>query len=136
MNIKVENYLEYLDKEMTIAGVLTTFCLAIPALLFERIVSVDEKSITYQFFVDLWNAGLWYLISRLPNEIKKLYKDFCVKKGNKYICPISFNKLTPAWFLNHSDDPNVAADSDYRFYAIRNIKKGEELTANYHTYSE
>src|ERR1700758_2747633 len=26
--------------------------------------------------------------------------------------------------------PSVAADNDYRFYALRDIKKGEELTVN------
>jgi SET domain-containing protein len=75
-------------------------------------------------------------IARLPKEIRKLYKDFCIKKGGKYGCPISFNKLTPAWYLNHSTEPNVAADSNYMFYALRNIKKGEEIVADYRTYSE
>jgi SET domain-containing protein len=43
--------------------------------------------------------------------------------------------LTLAWYLNHSDRPNVAADKNYNFYSIRRIKKGEELTADYDTYS-
>ena len=51
-------------------------------------------------------------------------------------CPTSFNKLTPAWFLNHSENPNVAADKAYRFIALKNIKKGEELTADYNRYSD
>ena len=38
--------------------------------------------------------------------------------------------------LNHSNNPNLAADDDYKFYAIRNIKLGEELTVDYTTYSE
>jgi len=75
-------------------------------------------------------------IRRLSKEIKRLYKDFCIKKGEKYGCPTNFNKLTPAWYLNHSVNPNVATDNNYRFYALRNIKKGEELTADYRTYSE
>jgi SET domain-containing protein len=75
-------------------------------------------------------------LRRLPKEIRKLYEDFCIKKGRKYGCPVNFNKLTPAWYLNHSKDPNVAADSNYRFYALKNIKRGDELTADYRTYSE
>jgi hypothetical protein len=75
-------------------------------------------------------------INLLPKEIKRLYQDFCIKKGNKYGCPTRFNKLTPAWFLNHSTNPNVAADSSYRFYALKNIKKGNELTADYRKYSD
>ena len=57
-------------------------------------------------------------------------------KGDKYECPSSFNKLNPAWFLNNSKDPNMAADSSLKFYAIRDIKAGEELTADYETYSK
>jgi SET domain-containing protein len=93
---------------------------------------------THIFFPD--NDKLCWVkaskITRLPREIRKLYKDFCIKKGGKYGCPINFNKLSPAWYLNHSKDPNVVADSSYRFYAVKNIKKGDELTANYNTYSE
>ena len=72
----------------------------------------------------------------LPPEVRQLYEDFCVRKGDTYECPSSLNKLTPAWFLNGSKDPNVAADSSLKFYAIRNIEAGEELTADYETYSE
>ena len=72
----------------------------------------------------------------LPQEVRKLYEDFCVLKGDKYECPSSFNKLTPAWFLNNSNDPNMAADSSLKFYAIRDIAVGEELTAKYDTYSD
>jgi hypothetical protein len=72
----------------------------------------------------------------LPPEVRQLYEDFCVLKGDKYECPSSFNKLNPAWFLNNSKDPNMAADSSLKFYAIRDIKAGEELTADYETYSK
>lgn len=75
-------------------------------------------------------------LENLPEGIKKLYTDFCVKKGKKYGCPISFNKLTPAWYLNSSQTPNVYCDDDLRFKALRNIKEGEELTADYSKYSE
>jgi hypothetical protein len=62
-SIKAENYLEYLDKEMTILGVLSTFCLAIPALMLERILSADEKSLAYDFLDKLWFNGAWYLVT-------------------------------------------------------------------------
>ncbi len=75
-------------------------------------------------------------IRHLPKQIRKLYKDFCILKNNLYGCPKNFNELTPSWYLNHSTKPNVAADEDYRFYAIRNIKKGEELTVDYTTFSK
>jgi len=75
-------------------------------------------------------------VSRLPKTIKRLYDDFCIKKAGRYGCPTNFNKLTPAWYLNHSSNPNVAVDKSCRFYALKHIKMGEELTADYRTYSE
>jgi SET domain-containing protein len=75
-------------------------------------------------------------IRTLSREVRRLYEDFAIKKEELYGCPDSFNHLTPAWFLNHSSDPNVAADSEYRFYATRNIKPEEELTVDYGTYSD
>jgi SET domain-containing protein len=75
-------------------------------------------------------------LKALSKEIRRLYEDFCIKKGKFYGCPKSFNQLTPAWYLNHSDKPNLGCDKLFNFFALRNIKKGEELTVNYKTYSE
>lgn len=72
---------------------------------------------------------------RQSGEIRRLYRDFCVTRGQQYGCPRNFNQLTPAWYLNHSKTPNVGADEAYCFYALRNIRKGEELTADYSTYN-
>lgn len=62
--------------------------------------------------------------------------DFAVLKNKRYGCPLSFNRLTPSWYLNNSKIPNVRCDENYDFVAIRNIKPGEELTADYSTYSD
>ncbi len=75
-------------------------------------------------------------VENFDEEIKKLYVDFCVLKGDKYICPDSFNNLTVGWYLNHSKNPNVRCDENYEFFALRDIKKGEELTVDYSTYSD
>jgi len=74
--------------------------------------------------------------ARLPAQVRQLYQDFCVLKDNTFACPTNFNKLTPEWFLNNSKNPNVAADNSLRFYAMRDIGAGEELTADYETYSD
>jgi uncharacterized protein len=87
----------------------------------------DDESIVW---VDKKN------VETLPKALKDVYEDFAVIKGDKYGCPESFDKLTTSWYLNHSDQPNVAADDDYKFYALRDIKTGEELTVDYRTYSE
>ncbi len=75
-------------------------------------------------------------IEKLPNAIRRLYEDFGVLKNGKYGCPRNFNLLTVAWYLNHSQDPNVRCGRDFRFYAARDIATGEELTSDYRTYSE
>jgi hypothetical protein len=74
-----------------------------------------------------------------PAELKKLYEDFAILKDGKYGCPSNWNNMTVSWYLNEPnkpDKPNVRCDEDYQFYALRDIKKGEELTVNYDTYSE
>jgi hypothetical protein len=76
------------------------------------------------------------VVMGFKGEIKKLYDDFCVIRNGHYLCPVNFNKLTVSWYLNHSDNPNVAADEELVFRAIRRIRRGEELTADYRAYSE
>jgi SET domain-containing protein len=75
-------------------------------------------------------------LEKLSQDERKLYDDFCIIHGNLYGCPRSFNKLTPAWYFNESREPNVAVDKEYRFFARRRIKRGEELTVNYDSYSD
>ena len=75
-------------------------------------------------------------IKNLPKDIKELYDDFCVVRENELGCPKNFNQMTSAWFLNNSKNPNMGCDKEYRFFALRDIKKGEELTLNYATYNE
>jgi len=76
------------------------------------------------------------LLEKLDPAERCLYEDFCVFEGRKMWCPRNFNNLTVGWYLNHSEDPNVRHDKGYNFLAIRDIEKGEELTANYSTYSD
>lgn len=75
-------------------------------------------------------------VEMLPVELKRLYHDFCVLKGNSYISPVNFNKLTVSWYANNSESPNIAADGSLRFRAIHDITAGEELMSRYEDYSE
>ena len=100
------------------------------------------KKGTNIFYGDEDSKMVWFEkkeLKNLPKEIKKLYEDFCVvvekKKRILYGCPVNFNMMTVSWYLNHSDNPNVYCDEDYVFHALKNIKKGEELTVNYDSYS-
>jgi SET domain-containing protein len=75
-------------------------------------------------------------LGKITDDIKQLYEDFCVVKGEKYGCPKNFNKMTVAWYINHSKKPNTGCNKNYNFFATRDIRKGEELTADYTSYSD
>lgn len=85
----------------------------------EEIVWVDEQ-----------------LVKGLPKQFRKLYEDFAIIRGGKYGCPRNFNLLTMAWYLNDSDDPNVAVDNEYNMRTVRDIEEGEELTIDSSAFSE
>jgi hypothetical protein len=75
-------------------------------------------------------------VASLAPALKKLYEDFCPLKDGFYLCPVNFNKLTVAWYLNDSDAPNVIADKNLKFHALQDIKAGDQLFAHYNDYSE
>jgi uncharacterized protein len=63
-------------------------------------------------------------VATLPKELKRLYEDFAIIKNRKYGCPSNFNLLTLSWYLNDSDNPNVAVDNEYNMSALRDIEVG------------
>jgi len=75
-------------------------------------------------------------VEGLEDAWRRLYEDFCPVEGAYYICPTSFNKLTVAWYMNDSDEPNVEIDGELRFRASRDILAGEELVTRYRDFSE
>jgi hypothetical protein len=78
----------------------------------------------------------WRGFRQLPRPIWKLYEDFAVFRGPECGCPTNFNSLTVSWYLNHSNEPNVGCDKQFDFFALRDIEPGEELTADYSSYSD
>jgi hypothetical protein len=91
-----------------------------------------------RIFADENEEVCWISEESLPKNgtLRRLYDDFAIIKKGRYGCPISFNRLTPAWFMNESKKPNTRCDDNYDFYTLRNIAKGEELTIDYSTFSE
>ncbi len=81
---------------------------------------------------------LWVRNALIPKDgpVRKMYDDFSIIDGDFYGCPTSFNRLTPAWFLNESKRPNARCDDNYAFIAIRDIRAGEEITVDYATFSD
>lgn len=96
-----------------------------------RIFPEDETEL-------VWQKKSALGLDELPEEIRRLYDQFCLitAKGETYGCPKNFNLMTVAWYLNHSKTPNVGCSKDYTFFALRDIRMGEELTADYHTYND
>ncbi len=78
------------------------------------------------------------LIQNLDPAHQKLYNDFGLHRGDAIACPENFNSVTPGWCVNHNpDSPNLVYDSEnMEFVSARDIAVGEELTANYHSYSD
>jgi SET domain-containing protein len=72
----------------------------------------------------------------LPLAVRQLVVDMCPENDGVYDVPSQgLNSIGIAWYLNHSDTPNME-ERDGEFFAILDIAEGEELTANYLTYGE
>jgi SET domain-containing protein len=76
------------------------------------------------------------LVRRLPKAIRDLYEDFAALSGSWLGVPPSLNRLSVGWYVNHADLPNLEAGDDDRFRAVRRIRMGEELTADYRTIAD
>jgi hypothetical protein len=44
--------------------------------------------------------------------------------------------MTMSWYMNHSNEPNVTVVPELQFVTTRFVPVGEELTANYTTFSD
>ena len=73
----------------------------------------------------------------LWNEIPEWMHDhivsltWCVKEGFWIDCDL--DRIYQAYYVNHSDEPNIGIDEDEFYIAIRDIKKDEELLYRYST---
>jgi FRG domain len=82
----------------------------------------------------LWLEKKTIKKAHLSSPARKLYREFCLERGERLGCPINFNRLTVAWYLRHAKAglaANVRPDRYYEFHALRNIKAGEELIADF-----
>jgi len=90
----------------------------------------------------IWVDESQLLLLPLSQAQWRLYFDFCIFKGKKCGCPLSFDNLTPAWYLNSpqkDQDANaecIERDGGFFFYAKCDISAGTEITVDYSTFSE
>ena len=74
-------------------------------------------------------------VSRNETDVPDFFRQFCLGRGNILRCPQDFGRMEIGWHLNHSRTPN-AKHRGYRYYALRDIKQGEEITIDYDTLGE
>ena len=75
-------------------------------------------------------------IERKRKTIPKIFQQYCIIQGDWVISPRNFSHMTVGWYLNHSVKPNAVRDKSYHWYALRNIKKDEEITIDYNSLEE
>lgn len=69
----------------------------------------------------------------VPEELQA----YCLNhKGGKLLCPKFFNRMDIGNYLNHSENPNLRYEKGKGYFALRDIKVGEELFANYRELEE
>lgn len=78
--------------------------------------------------------ALFVKINDVTDEEEKIaVEKYGVEENGGYFVAKNWHKMCIGWYLNHSDTPNVYRDDRDNFFAIRDIKKGEELTIDYNT---
>lgn len=72
-------------------------------------------------------------IADFDAEIKDIIHAFYSLEGDKILIPeCGINGMDISYFMNHSESPNIMSpDNGVTYAALRDIKKGEELTINY-----
>lgn len=70
-------------------------------------------------------------------DIPKELRIYCLDdKSGKLLCPKLFNRMDIGNYLNHSENPNLRYEKGKGYFALRDIKAGEELFANYRELGE
>ncbi|OGZ46150.1 MAG: hypothetical protein A3C84_05060 [Candidatus Ryanbacteria bacterium RIFCSPHIGHO2_02_FULL_48_12] len=86
-------------------------------------------------YLPLFREGDYHLyqhktIEHMPDW--EYFASFCVRDSFGYHGPKDFNQMSVGWYIRHADSP-TAVHRNYRYYAVRDIKAGEEVTVDHHT---
>lgn len=69
---------------------------------------------------------------RDENDVPEELRGYCIsQKDSKLLCPKFFNRMDIGNYLNHSDNSNTVYKNGAGYFAKRDIKKGEEIFADY-----
>jgi hypothetical protein len=82
---------------------------------------------------DYKNIIPWPRLKQYSKNIQKMVHNFCIGTHEGFIPPeeMDFNKLSVEWYFNHSCSGNLGFNNNGDFIAIKNIKKGKELSYDY-----
>lgn len=93
------------------------------------------KKISKGLIIPLFEEDDYRYIKR--SQIKKtrlplsFIEKYSIQYKDGYSSPKNFHRMSIGWYLNHSDTPNAFCDENYDFFALRDIKKNEEITVDY-----
>lgn len=87
-------------------------------LLPELFPDEDVRRLTWEEFAAL----------DVPDEVKN---NFATRYETECFVPRDFNRVSAGWYLNDSDEPNLAHDANHDYFALRDIRAGEELFIRY-----
>jgi uncharacterized protein len=72
-----------------------------------------------------------------PKNVPEELRGYCLDlPDGKLLCPKLFNRLDIGNYINHSKEANLRYEKGKGYSASRDIKKGEELFANYNELGE
>ena len=69
-------------------------------------------------------------------DVPEILRQYCIDRGESLICPDDFGHIPLGWYLNHSKNVNAIHRGDYRWYASRDIRAGEEILIDYNSLEE
>ncbi|MBA4192210.1 MAG: hypothetical protein C0467_29935 [Planctomycetaceae bacterium] len=99
-------------------GVFATTDIAKGAYLEGLFGNDDVRRLTWEEFAAL----------DVPAEVKE---NFVTRYETECFVPRDFNLMSVGWYLNDADEPNLAHDVNYDYFALRDIAAGEELFIRY-----
>jgi len=70
-------------------------------------------------------------------DVPEALRIYCIaREGDLLACPAAFNHMWIGWYVNHSATPNAEEREEERYYAVRDISAGEEITIDYNQFNE
>lgn len=99
-------------------------------LFATRAIKKDSVIVPDSHFSDMQFIP-WKDFDKFDRTTKRKIVDFCIGDNGGFWAPRDLNYISIAWHINHSCNPNIGFNSKADFVAMRNIKKGEELTWDY-----